>query len=355
MMDPLEREARESDRRAKRFEERKPRILHAKTRLIGIDTQALDYQVAEKQDAMRAAMERDLYFENQANRYANIMVEQENIRQQDTRLRNQDVNQFRLQQQEERAQRDAAAAAAERADYSDDRTVFLKFRGVDAQFNERRRNQQAQQMEWCNQKIEQQLAEEQARFQEDVAYEDQQRQINSLRAEMETLAKIDRRQGNLSTYQQNQGLAMEKAAREARAADEQVALNKAELAYANSSDFLNENRTDDQRESFKGFTAAQKAAILEERSRQINALREKRARATAEQSTYDKSQEQIRRQLVIEERKKMAARNASAVELRKEHERQRTEKTARYDYLDSVVYTNPVQESYFSQFGTSVR
>jgi len=49
-LDSLERERRETERRRQRTLDRTNRILHAKTRIIGIDKKSLDDQVKEKQE-----------------------------------------------------------------------------------------------------------------------------------------------------------------------------------------------------------------------------------------------------------------------------------------------------------------
>lgn len=41
--------------------------------------------------------------------------------------------------------------------------------------------------------------------------------------------------------------------------------------------------------------------------------------------------------------------------LQSEHVMQRQEKNEKYQYLDKVVYTNPVGADFFNRFGTSAR
>lgn len=354
MMDPLEREAQEVARRRQRLEDRKPRVLHQKTRLIGIDTQALDYQVNEKQDRMRCEMERDVYFDSMTNKHAKMLVEQESIYQMETKARMQDLNRFRAEQQKQQ-ERNAAAIAASAEDYKNDKTTFLQFRGVDGGAADRRSRQQAQQMDWLNQQVDQKIAKEQSEFNTIAQDEQEQRRILEFRGEQEAMQEADRRNQAVMNNRMNQSLALEKNQREARAARKQASLDQAEIKATLSSDFMTETRTDGQRETFKGFTKAQRAAILEEQARQVTALQERQAAASDEQQKYENDCEAVRRSLVIAERKKQASRRMAAVQLRQEHELQRNEKNMRYDYLDNVVYTNPVDDSFFQQFGQSVR
>ena len=99
-LDPLAREAREIERRRERLNERTRRVLHPKTRLIGIDTQALQQQVTEKQDRERLELERDLFYDANVVQQARSVTEMEAQRQRTARKEREELNFYRKAQNE---------------------------------------------------------------------------------------------------------------------------------------------------------------------------------------------------------------------------------------------------------------
>jgi len=100
--DPLAREQREIQGRRARDEQRKPRYLHAKTRLFGVDTMALDQQVLEKQEKERLDMERELYYDDLNSTFSRALSEQDVIRAQAKRQQQMELNEFRKAQEREK-------------------------------------------------------------------------------------------------------------------------------------------------------------------------------------------------------------------------------------------------------------
>jgi len=99
-MDPLAREAREIELRRGRLNERTRRVLHAKTRLIGVDTQALAQQVAEKQDRERQELERDFHHDSVTIAHARAVSEQEGLRQREVKQSLAELTAYRKAQAE---------------------------------------------------------------------------------------------------------------------------------------------------------------------------------------------------------------------------------------------------------------
>lgn len=129
-----------------------------------------------------------------------------------------------------------------------------------------------------------------------------------------------------------------------------------EVQQQMSSQFLNDANGKPIRNSgFKGFSKAQRDQILEDQRQQVAELQAKRNAEQQLQNAQDQDSENVRRALVRKDRENMNLRKHNNVQLRKEHERQRTEKDLRFNYLEKVVYTNPVGEGYFEQFGQSCR
>lgn len=353
MEDPLVRQAREDERRAARLEARKPRVLHAKTRLMGIDVEALDQQTAEKADMTRLDMERDLYFDRMRIGHNDALTKMENMRQQEERERAREMDRFRQQQEREKI-RDKMVADSIADSYKNEETTFLRFKGEDPMKYERTLFQKQQQMDWLNQQVEDLQGRKSRTRLEDAQYTAHMAQITELRRQMEEEAEAQRRALAAQNNKMNQGLAVDKRASLERDRRNDEELARAEIEAQLASEFMNENQVHG-KSNFKGFSSAQRDAILEEQARQVAALRERKAREASKEAQFNQDSEHVRRMLVIADRQKMNNRTKQNVALRQEQERQKRDNQVRYDYLDNVVYTNPVKESFFEQFGQSAR
>lgn len=354
MMDPLVREERENTRRGQRMEDRKAQILHEKTRLIGVDTQALKQQTIQRAERERIDLERDMYYDAMSNSHARNLSEMEALRQKQVRESNVQVNRFRAQQEEEQRRDDMIKArAAESYKYQD--TAFLKFRGEDPLIDQRVKAQQAQQMDWLSSQVQDLERREQQEQQFHAEYAQLNSETAMQRGALEAEDLANRKNLNRQNLRYNQQLSLEVSAENQRERMKDEARGQAEVNATMNGDLLNERVLNSQREGFKGFTKAQRDAVLAEQQRQVAALREKQRGEAAWDKGWEDDSERIRRELVKKDRAKMQAATQRKIQLRKEQERQRAEKTRHYDYLDNVVYTNPAQPSYFEQFGQSAR
>jgi len=106
---------------------------------------------------------------------------------------------------------------------------------------------------------------------------------------------------------------------------------------------------------FKGFSQEKRQAILDEQRRQQEELRAARDRSYADEKDYAQQQEQIRRELIKQEREKQRLHLQRTLALKEEIQAQKKQKDLRTQYLDKEVYTNPVSEQFFDQFGQSCR
>lgn len=353
MMDPLERQARETERLRQRKAVRRDRLLHEKTRIIGIDAQALEQQTLEKQRRFLAEAERDSYYDELANGVARQMVQAENIKQQQARAYARETAAYN-ESHVERLKRQQAISDSVKDDYLNEDTRFLHFHGEDLDAAARRARQHAQQKRWLGAQISDTMAQETRKRQEEAEFEFYQQKVLEARAQMEAEAAAQAAAATRATADYNAKLGVERQAalRRSRARDAELARLEVEQNLA--SDVLNE-KDNGMREDFKGFSKTQRLAILEVQRGQIEELRQTRRREEARDAAYNQSAEQARRELLIQERAALRAARAKSVAVRKTQEVQHRDKTMRYDYLDNVVYTNPVQESFFEQFGQSDR
>ena len=106
---------------------------------------------------------------------------------------------------------------------------------------------------------------------------------------------------------------------------------------------------------FKGFTSTQRQAILDAQYAQTQYNTDKRLEARLEEKDYATQAENIRREMLRMDRAKEEYERARLQALKEERFHQQKQKTLRDQYFNNVVYTNPVNEEYFKQFGTSCR
>lgn len=302
----------------------------------------------------RQDMERDMYFERMRTNQMQTLTQMEGERQTEQRQRAVEVDRFRQQQQKQK-ERDRMIQDQVADAYKYDETTFLRFRGEDPLSHERNRAQKQQQLDWLTEQINDLSAKQYRERADEAAYAAQTAQLTALRKQMEEEAESQRRTTALQDVHRNQHLAMEKRATLERDRRNDEYLSQQEVDGALGSNFMNETRSDVQRETFKGFTSAQRDAILEEQSRQVAALRQRKAAEANREAKAHNDAEKVRRAMVIAERQKMNQRTVAKHELRREHERQHKQKEIQYDYLDNVVYTNPPKEEFFAQFGQSAR
>lgn len=353
-MDPLVRQSREVERRRERDADRTKRILHARTRLYGIDTQYLAQQVKEKQDRQNRETQRDMYYDNMTISHSRMIQEAERQKALQRRVENEELNYFRKEQEKEKKQTTLVQEAGLDRAVDFDSTI-MKFQGEDPYYKERVKAQQKQQKDWLAQQISIARYKEAQAQEEQANYNVLQSRILGIQEETSRLQTAQRKAEAVALRNYHESQASEKKAREKRDRQMDQSMNDRELKNALSSHFLNEDAGGHVAYAFKGFNAQQRQMILDEQNRQ----REKNVASTLQQkhdqAAYDREQEEYRRIIVAADREKGAQAHAARMNLRAEHMKQAKEKTLRQQYLDNVVYTNPVKESYFDQFGRSCR
>jgi len=351
-LDYLERERIEIERRRQREADRIDRILHAKTRLYGVDTLALEQQVKEKQERERLEAERNFYHDDVAVLHARAISEQEAQRQTEDRKTAEEINFFRkLQEQEKRRKQMIEESAATNLYDSD--TLFLKFQGEDPRHAARVKAQQQQQQDWLAAQIHDLSSSEGRARQEDADYDAYQHDVLELKKNQEEEAARVRRRMQEETVEFNKQLSQQQMAQRSRQAQMDQALNDMELSNQMNSNFLNEGAKNGG--AFKGFSSSQRQRILDEQHQQMQEAADVRQRQLAEARAYDQQQEDIRRAMVRADRQQQAYKTQALKNLQLERTMQAKEKTMRYDYLDNVVYTGSVTEEFFDKFGKSCR
>lgn len=355
-VDPLERQARETQKRALREEDRRIRFLHnPKDRLYGVDTQFLSTQVAAKRSVAEQEKQRNAYYDDLTVYHANQVKAMERDRQVAVRARHEALENDRRGQIVDRDR--ALAEKANAFSLGDLPTDFLKFQGEDLDRNARVKAMQVQQQDWLAEQIQMMSEKEAFDKKEATVYDAKQQDLNELMKKDEYEMHQELRYRRIANAQENLALAEQKKRREAEARRADAALSEMELTNQLQSAYLNErlNSTNDGRAGFKGFSQDQLQAILDEQAYQREQKEVRRQSEVAQDAQYDREQEQIRRMMILADRQKAMNERAARTMVKAEQESQHLENTQRYKYLDTVMFSDPIRPEYFEQFGTSAR
>lgn len=325
----LDQEARDIERRRQRNDERSVRVLDAKQRKFGIDTNALAEQIRDQQERAQLEIDRDDHYDSMANGHARILKEMESVHNMEDRERAIEMNNFRHQQAKEKRRRDLEAMSEVTTKIDKD-TTFLHFPGEDLQKPERTKAHQMMQQDWLSQQV--QLLQDKQAFEasEEANFQAQQNAILDVRYQVEENAARLRRQRNEDQAAFNHQLVLEKRRRAAVDQEHNASLDASEINSQLKSKFLNEGvGSMDGPKNFKGFTTAQRQRILDEQAVQIAELRAKRDAEAEDEQAYDLYQEKIRQTVVGIDREKAANDAANQKQLLHERRVQQSEKEAR--------------------------
>lgn len=331
---------------------------------MGVDTKTLAEQVRDRQEQERLELERTIFFDDLNVRHAKMATEAENNRALAKKRELQELEFFRVQQVKEKQARARAEQDAKTAPELD--TNFLKFDGVDADYNNRKKTQALQMRDWLAQQNENQRMKENRAAQEQADYEAYQARLNEKKNQLEAQAQANRAEEMRQTVRINQQLAAEKKFREQQERNRNQRMQNEELANTLSSALMTEDVgqrvmggargcTSALPYHFKGFSTDQRQEVLDIQQRQIQELQARRDAERAEEQRYHEEQEALRRQLLKHDRAREVAKQQERQALLVERSNQAKDQTLRTNYLKNVVYQNPVQEDYFGQFGTSCR
>lgn len=320
----------------------KDRMLNARQRTIGIDREALDQQVQERQRQKHLEKQADRMEVMRNSEISRILEDREAEERDMRRQFNVEVKQTwqtqtmskRQELEEERAFRSAPALAGP------------QFAAMDDPVEERKRLQAEQMKRWTDQQIALKQDMREREVEESRRFFLYQRHLDSIREDMEREEEAFRRSLRHDVRQANFELAKMKDGRQRAEKEYQDALDRMEQEYLLSGGTLVEHARDamddDGRitriDHFKGFTEEQRRAILHENERLMAAhrdLKEKEARAEAE---WAKQQALLRYTMELAENEEKAMRkHLSAEQLRDlkgqmETERERKARVERERY-----------------------
>jgi len=238
-----------------------------------------------------------------------------------------------------------------------------KFSGEDLEYGNRVRRQQQQQAQW----VVEQMAEKQAQIDNeqemDRLFAERQAEVDERRAAMEENEMTSRVVMNNAVRDYNIALMDAKREKTMQERTEEAVDAIEEIKYQLNSDLLNENvgattANGDGRVlkyAFRGFTKDQVVGIRNEQLRQAADKVEQKVREKEAEESWDIVQEAVRRNLMAGEREVMRRKLELAKQTAVEQQRQADEQRARKEVLYKQVYAGAIDDSFFSQFGTSSR
>eukprot|EP00386_Alphamonas_edax_P014594 GDKI01044780.1.p1 GENE.GDKI01044780.1~~GDKI01044780.1.p1 ORF type:complete len:418 (+),score=118.61 GDKI01044780.1:163-1416(+) len=395
-LNPDERAQLNVARRRSVEESRKPRIFDPKIRTIGVDKQALDQQVAEKQQKEQLEKEIDAMYAKQGLMFDTIQKMQSVEQARAAREAEEATKAFSLMNLKKENRREFDLNDPKALKSGSDVTLpadqlgpasMQTLNGANTDAKARLRAQQRQMREWiAQQKFEKEMLKK-AEQEEERMYATQALQGTSLLTGVELHTIADRRAMAVAAAKANRELAMQKAKQTIETRIKEQEINAAEVRYHLTSPFLADGRLDltqkaegslngtgsslgegsptssggDQathgtlREGFKGMTREQRQTFLSDNFGMWRDKLEQKHSAVGEEKAWADQMEAQRRLAVACDRE----RNRHARRMREETVNKNLtlakEQKERKDILDKVVYTNKPTEAFFSSFGTSTR
>mmetsp|Transcript_8435 Transcript_8435/g.11931 ORF Transcript_8435/g.11931 Transcript_8435/m.11931 type:complete len:379 (-) Transcript_8435:206-1342(-) len=358
-----EREKLRVERLKARNEDRAKRLLNAKLRIYGRDTEALKEQNREKQEREQAERERELALDAKRVEEAKTLAVLERERKESKKLDAYQLAAYHKEQRQMKAERDAEELAYQKSDggpaVRNTDTLFLQFHGEDSSKKYRQKMQQQQQAQWIVQQMREKEEAKKADKELDKRYEQFSSSIGTVCESAERQKDATKQQRALEVQEYNRKLLLAKKAKDRQRKAEEDQLAAAELQYVQTSKLLSEDAAETyvpgnpNRKvpyNFKGMSQQDKQKILDEQRNQIREKQERLLREKEEKETYESQQEAYRRQLVLLEREKAVQQQEESRRLARFHQTQKMEKNVQNQHLKKAVYQNPVSPEFFKQF-----
>lgn len=360
--------------RRERDEQRRQRFLNAKTRTLGVDTAALDRQVAEKRARKEAERAADMSYaeeQRQIRRVLEMNLLEERRQQQQDRLEVAQVVQVQRDPTLTRewdlnnpnALKNEKAPRVGDFDPRCGPSSLQQFSGEDLNKGDRIRMQQMQLVDWTNQAMSIKQQKKQAEAQEEMMYAAQIKAVVNMTEEIEQKDNEQKQIENKEYALANQQLAELKRHNEDVFKQTEERKRIAELQYKSADPFLNEHRTTGisvlgngrvRPDHWKGMTTRQLKEIFEIQKAQAAAKLEEKKRREQEEleyAQYEKAVYNLTQQANLQEQES-AKEDQYAV--RADQARQIVEKHAR-DAFIKEERSGKITDDFFKAFGSSHR
>ncbi|KAL2104071.1 hypothetical protein ACEWY4_000939 [Coilia grayii] len=359
------------ERRRAAEAERKSRIFNARNRVIGLDLQSLDRQVAEKKQ--REDVQKECQTAYDALRVANDQMLQSSQHEDEKRRRElmQDLVRYRATCQRPEDSRDADLTCGRQGALALNLAIpesqlgpasMQVFQGEDLGEKERKRAQkeeterqlraQKEDMEKLrNWQKHQEVLQDKYMVQEDLRS-----------AHLQALDEEARKAERLALTNFNLFLAQERAAKERSEHEKDVGMSMTEIHHMVTSDLLTERPEASEgpaglvlTDRWRGMTAEQRSAILREQERQRLEKEKQRELELQTEREWDQERLEQARALQEQERRARELDRRRRLEMDKYNQQLAQEQRQHQQYLDKQLYTNQPSARYFTQFNTSSR
>ncbi|XP_063064409.1 RIB43A-like with coiled-coils protein 1 [Engraulis encrasicolus] len=349
-------------------EARRSRIFNARTRVIGLDLQGLDWQVAEKKE--RHGVERECQKAYDILRVTNDQMLERGQREEEEKRRQlmEDVVRFRATHQRPEDSRDADLQFDPQGT-----RVFIPqgkmgaasmrvFQGEDLGEKERKKAQKKETERQLRAQKEDAEKQRQA-HKHQVSLQDKYLVHQDLRsAHLQTLDEEARRAERLALASFNQALAQQRAAKERSERELDEGLCMREIKHMLSSDILTGRPEASNTplggvlsDRWRGMTPEQRDAILREQEQQRKEKERRRQQEQQRERGWDEQRLAQARALEEQERKSREVERLQRIQMDKQNQQLAQEQREYQQYLDKQLYRNQPNARYFTQFNTSTR
>jgi len=364
-LDPLVREQREIERRRLRNEDRRLRILNAKSRIIGVDTAALEQQIREKQALLEQEKLQQAEYGKQAIEAAQAALTAEAEMHRQAREREMQLAQDRTYQAAiKQAKESTLESATKELENTQISAPLLKFLGEDDDCQSRFKSQKKQQSEWIAQQVLEKKQREEEEKKRNSREDAQLLEAGRMAAEAEQLIQTQRarERAEVQRYNFEQAEAKKRTKLLQKELESELAAKEIQTVLSSSlmTESLDATRRSDNPNrhipyNFNGFSEEKRRQILEDQLKQMQEKQLRQQQEKQEQQEYESQQEEIRKQLLRLQRLEAVRRAEESARVRAVQQLQKREHEARYSFIEKTVYSNPVEDSFFEQFGTSAR
>jgi len=351
------------------------RIKDPKSRIMGIDTEALASQVAEKKAAAEAEVAlQSAYDAQRLQQDAQLAyLEQERLRAERTKA--QFVDQFRSTEQgkEKSREYDLNDPLSKFKDLpgrmgDDDMRLSVsgmqQFHGEDLSYAQRVKVQQEELRQWSAELTASKAANARAEKEADAIYAERALQIDQMKTDLEATARMARTQTNVAVAEYQLAQAAAKREREAAAQKAELQDNIEEIQNNLAGDVLTENPSVGRSflapnrvrpDHYKGMSPYEQQAILAAQEAQRYQKASADAAAKAEDAAADASMEATRRAGAYQDAQVAAMRASMRKQVMEENATLAKKQYAAKSFLATNVFTNAIDASFFDQFGTTSR
>jgi len=340
-----------------------------------VDTSALEAQIAEKQAAKEAAKLREVAYDQERLMLDQQLTYLEQERQRAERQKLKEVNEFRSTLQAKPQGRDfdlndpnsLRTSLPARIGDADERmsiSGLQKFHGEDLSHAHRIKAQREEIRQWCEEQASEKAAAKAQATADEASYALSMMEIDAMKCQLEDAAQQARKAtaAALAEYQLAQVSAKKEKERQTQVDELQKNVEEIQANLAGTTltedpavgrSYIAPNRL--RPDHYKGMSFAEQQAVLYEQEMQRKYNEAAAEQAKAEQAQADAQLEALRQQRCVAEAQVAAMRADMRKQLQSSNLELAKEQSAAQAFLDTKVYPNGIDDSFFSQFNTTSR